>query len=87
MPSVLENIRVLADRNRIAFTREAGVRMWERGLSEDDVRYVLRRASALFLDGKGRWRALGIDPKGDEVAVILVFDGGLVIVTGFVEAR
>lgn len=87
MPSVLEEIRVLAGRNRIAFTRHASARMWENGVSEDDVRHVLRQASALLLGHDGRWQALGLDPRGDELAIDLVFDGGLVIVTGFVEAR
>jgi len=87
VPSVLENVRVLAGRNRIAFTRHASERMWENGLSEDDVRHALRQASALFLGSDGRLQVVGVVPGGDELAVDLVFDGGLVIVTGFVEAR
>lgn len=80
-PDILQTIRSLAERNRIRFTRHASLRMWERNVSEDDVREGLRLARSFKSQDGGSFRVVGRDLDGDDLVVVI--EEKLLIVTVF----
>ena len=80
----LDAIRGHAAANRIETKVHARQRMRERNVSHADLRHALMTAARCRLQpANQRWRVDGADLDGDELTVIVVIDGGAVVVTLF----
>jgi len=69
--------------DRIEMGGHARKRMRERGVSYEDLRYALTKATHCALQSNDRWRVLGADLDGDALEVIVVIEDGVIVVTVF----
>jgi hypothetical protein len=80
----IEAIRGYALANRILYSPHAKRRMSERGATYADVRCALETANSCVEQENHRWRTTGgEDLDGDELAVVVEFEAGLMVVTVF----
>ena len=84
--AALEAIRGYAAAGRIVITRHARRRMWERNVSNDDLRCGLCGATgctpAPHPHGE-RWRVEGADLDGDALTCLVAIEDGVIVVTVF----
>jgi hypothetical protein len=64
-----------------SLTSHARQRMAERMIRIEDIGNVGLTAYEKTRQANGRWKLVGEDQDGDELAVICVYDGGTLVVT------
>ncbi len=79
----LETIRRAATANRIRYESHARQRMRERRVSREDVRNALIEASKCQASKGDRWKVTGPDLDDEELTVVLVIEGDLIVITVF----
>lgn len=79
----LADIRGLAAASRLRITRHAWARMTERGVQYDDVRHCLSGATSCAEAEHDRWTVQGADCVGEPLAVVVVLEAEVVVVTVF----
>ena len=79
----LVDIRGYAGAGRIVVTFHAGRRMGERGVTFADVRHALTNAGRCSAHPEQRWKAWGPDAAGDELALAVLLEDGVIVVTVF----
>jgi hypothetical protein len=79
----LGDVRGYALANRIEYAPHARLRMRERHVSREDVRSALVTAMSCQAEPDERWKVPGVDTFGDDLAVIVVIEDGVVVVTLF----
>jgi hypothetical protein len=80
----LRDVRGYAAAGRLRFTRHARERMRERGATASDVRHALSSATRCDeATEAGRWKVRGQDLDGDELVMVVVLEGDVVVVTVF----
>jgi hypothetical protein len=81
--TALETIRRAATASRIRYEYHARQRMRERGVSREDVRNALIETRTCQTSKGDRWKVTGPDLDEDELTVVLVIEGDLVVITVF----
>lgn len=79
----LRDIQGFAAARRIRVEAHARQRMRERGATFMDVEHALMHAERCALQENGRWRVEGRDLDGEEMTLIAVIEGGVVVITVF----
>jgi len=78
----LESIRRAGISGAFVVSGHARQRMRERGAGLRDVRNAMATATQCRAQETGRWRTDGgVDDDGDELSIVVVFDGGTIVVT------
>jgi hypothetical protein len=78
---VLDEIRRCVVLGDLAYTRHARQRMRQRAIAEGDVACALLGARLAAAAPEGRWKITGPDLEGDDLAVVVAIDVGVVVVT------
>jgi hypothetical protein len=84
--AALDAIRGYAATGRYSYRRHARQRMWERNVSDADVRDALMNATTCVSaphPAEERWRVEGPDTDGDALTAIVVVEDGAIVVTVF----
>jgi hypothetical protein len=81
--ATLQTIRGLASAGRIVVSGHAWQRMAERRVRLADLRAALVGATSCRAEPSERWRVQGPDLDGDDVTVMVVLEGDVVVVTVF----
>ncbi|MCC6555448.1 MAG: DUF4258 domain-containing protein [Polyangiaceae bacterium] len=81
--AALADIRGYAAAGRISFTTHARTRMVQRNVKPGDVRSALVAAVACKGQPDGTWKVAGPDMDGDALDLVVVLEGGVLIVTVF----
>lgn len=76
----LADVRGYARSNRFVLSTHARRRMIERSISRIDVYTALAGAISCVREVRDRWRVKGPDAAGDVLTLIVVLDGGSVVV-------
>jgi hypothetical protein len=79
----LRDIRGYAAAGRIEYTAHALEEMAEAQATFADVRWALTHATRAVLQANGRWKVRGPDRVGDDLALVVVLDEGVLVVTVF----
>lgn len=79
----LKKIRDLAAANLIRVTEHARKRMAQRSVRYRDLQHALSNARSCANDETAKWRVEGADLDGDDLTVIVVLAGDLLIITVF----
>jgi len=79
----LQDIRGYALAGRIEISPHARGSMRKRGAVFADVRHALATATACRAEPRDRWRVDSVDCEGDSLTVVVVLEGGVVVVTVF----
>jgi len=79
----LSEVRALASAWRIRYGAHALERMDERGASRRDVQAALVSADCCRAQSGRRWKVTGVDRDGDDLTVVVVIEGAVVVVTVF----
>ena len=79
----LEKIKEYAEFGRISFEDHALDQMEARNVDMEDVFCALETASICFAQEDERWKVEGTDTWGDELAVIVTFNGTVCVLTVF----
>lgn len=79
--AALVEIRGFAAANRFRISRHAGERMVGRGVQYEDVRRALSTARRCKAQDGDRWKVSGADVDGDELTLIVIIEGGVIVVT------
>ena len=79
----LEDVRGYARAGRYRILRHAWEEMAEANARERDVHHALANARSCRLQENGRWRVEGEYLDGEELALVVEIEDGLVVVTVF----
>ncbi len=79
----LADIRGYARAGRVEFTSHALLRARQRRVRVSEVVTALAYASACSLEEGEKWRAACHDADGDPLAIVVVIEDGLLVVTLF----
>lgn len=80
----LRDVRGYAAAGRVRFSGHAYERMDQRGATERDVIKACASATTCRHAAEpGRWKVTGPDLDGDDLTVVVVFDGLVMVVTIF----
>ncbi|MFH2007578.1 MAG: DUF4258 domain-containing protein [bacterium] len=79
----LRDIRGYAAAGRVIISRHARRRMAERGANDLDVMQALASAKSCESQPRDRWRVESTDLDGNPLAVVVVIEAGLIVVTLF----
>ncbi len=79
----LADMRGYALAGRVVVTFHAGKRMRERGVFAEDVWHALQHAGRCNALPDERWKVWGPDASGDELALVVLLEDGVIVVTVF----
>jgi hypothetical protein len=79
----LEEIRRIAAAGWIRYSPHAHLRMYERCITAEDVRNALTNATECAAAEKERWKVSGPDLDGEDLTLVVVLEGDVVVVTVF----
>lgn len=79
----LKKLEALAASGQIILGSHARDRMAERGVRYQDIRNALENATSCAPSEADRWAVKGPDVEGDELTVVVVITGSLIVVTVF----
>ena len=81
----LKDIKGFAAANRIDYTTHAIERMHERRVNRPDIVYALINAATCSADDEDedKWKVTGPDLDGDNLKIVVVIEGGVLVVTVF----
>lgn len=81
---MLERVRSYTRGNRWEVDQVHGQpRMQQRGVSYSDVEHALLNANQCQIQANGRWKLQSWDLDGDDLPLIVVVDGGVLVITLF----
>jgi hypothetical protein len=83
LAEALADIRGYARAGRVVITFHAQVRMEERGVDFEDALCALMNAARCKGVPDDRWKVWGPDRLGDELALIVALEDGVIVVTVF----
>ena len=79
----LEQIKEYAQFGRVSFEDHALDQMDNRNIDKEDIYCALETATSCLAQPKERWKVEGVDTWGDELIVIVAFNGTVCILTIF----